>query len=457
MPTADELNRKGADLYLQGDLIGARLHYTAALQVNPGLLSAMKNLAVTLASQGQLHAAVALLYRIVSVDPNDGNQWNNLGNILTRLERYLEANDAFNIAAKIIPEDSGFWHNVALLQHRMGKYDDALQSIEKAESLGRNGYDLDNDKAHMLLAKGNLEQALVLYEARWNTLIHLPPWDYHIPEWQGEDLNGKQILLHMEQGFGDTIMSARFINNLLALGAKVTLCVSKSLIRLFANNWPSIDVVDINTLDEDLAKHFDFQSPMYSTMRWLGITTNSISSKPYIKAPALAVPPVYKGIRNVGICWASGKRNADIDWRRRVTDLKDWLILATLPDVQLWSLQKDEERNVIEALGAETLVCDIMPRLDDWAETAAFVNKLDVIVSVDTAIAHLSAAMGKPTIMLSQFSNCWRWWNIESKSGRPWYDCMTIFKQPEPRDWEYTISEAFSMLALGAKEMKVAA
>jgi hypothetical protein len=125
---------------------------------------------------------------------------------------------------------------------------------------------------------------------------------------------------------------------------------------------------------------------------------------------------------NVGICWFSGRRGNYMDWRRRISSLEDWLPLSEVPNVQLWSLTPgDEAQSRDHSARAEALVLDDVTKFANFAETASFISKLDLVISVDTAVAHLAAATGKPTWMLSQFTPCWRWWGLEDGTGEPWY------------------------------------
>ncbi len=461
MPTADSLNRLGVDLFLQGDLEGARLHYLAALQIDPNFLPGWANLAVVLGGQNKLTAAVACVRKVLNVAPHDGNQLNNLGNMLMRLKLYDESRAVMERAAGLMPDNPTVWYNLALLALREGKNAEGLVHFDRVIALGGDSATIRNDKAHALLAEGsNLGLALEFYEDRWAKMIHLPPWDYHIPEWQGQaPLVGKKILLHAEQGHGDTIMCARFCyETTMCEGAEVTLCLPNDMCSLFEGQFDGVQVLSMYDLSAEKAKTFDFHSPMYSAMRWLGIEQSDISPAPYLKAPQIIGPKVATpNCFNIGICWASGSRGGEYDWRRRVAPLELWLPLAELPDVQLYSLQIGPEAPDIATIGAEGLIIDETPQFKNWADTAAFLSQLDLVVTVDTAIAHLAGAMGKEVWMLSQHNNCWRWWNIDSESGRPWYSAVTIIRQEVPDDWKTQILKVRTRLLAQRQGLQVAA
>lgn len=452
---AESLNKEAVAAQIQGDLASARKFYLTALEAEPDYLPALANLAAIASERNELGVGIVILKRLVQLVPQDGNQWNNLGNLLTRSERYDEADFAFARAAELCPDNTATWHNLGLLRLRQGRYFEAVVFFNRVQSLGHDSDQVHEDIAHAMLADGSdLPSALDVYEARWHRLVHLEPWDFYIKEWQGEDLAGKSILLHAEQGFGDTIMTARFVTNVRALGARVTLAVPPALVELFLAQDNGIDVINVHSLTEAEASHFDFHSPLYSTMRWLGVTRESISPAPYIKAPDLMVAPPIRGAFNVGICWASGRRGTQLDWRRRHSPLSEWLKLAQLPNVHLWSLCIDHElQTEVEAIGAEMLVH--RPKFANFAETAAFIASLDLVISVDTAVAHLAAAMGKPTWMLSQFTPCWRWWDIHrGDTGRPWYQSMRILPQHRPGDWESQLYVCHRDLSEGESRTK---
>lgn len=434
--SADELNRTGASLWLKGDAEGARHHYLAALSLDPDFFPALANMAVVEGNLNHLASAEAYVTRSLNFSSQDGMQWNNLGNILTRLKRYSEASRAIDQAVTLSPDNAGTWHNLSLLSHRLGDYSLAVEYIQRVRDLGNNSGTIQNDLAHMLLAQGtDLHSALEVYEARWTQLTHLASWDFHIPEWKGEDLRGKKILLHGEQGHGDTIMCARFARELMARGAWVTLGVPKSLTRLFdAQPWLDFSSLAIEDMNSENMSQFDFQTPMFSALYHLDLGWSDISAWKYITPPDYSVPRVTSNTFNVGICWVSGKSGNRSDWRH--APLEFWLPLSSIPNVRLYSLYKGPDSKEIYDLGAEGLVHDDTTKLDDWADTAAYVSQLDLIICVDTAIAHLAGAMDIPVWLLHQFSPCWRWQDLSHSTGLPWYNSVRSFRQEKPGDWE---------------------
>jgi hypothetical protein len=422
---------------------------------------ALANLGALAADLGKLEAATAYAERAIRLVPGDGRQRNNLGNMLMRLNRFPEAGEVLEVAKQIAPDDPVTWQNLALLSYREGKLESALEYMETALRLSPNHRQMQCDRGHILLALGRLREGLVAYENRWYNLLHLEPWDLGVPEWKGEDLDQKHILFHSEQGFGDALMMSRFAWDLVSLGAQVTMALPPGLVRLFRlQEWPGVTVLGFTEIYD---KTFDFHSPMFSALRWLGYEKQDIHPAPYLKnhLPPLVVTPDLQSVPNsefkVGICWASGKWNADTALRRTI-DLRLFLPLASVPGVKLWSLQKGEGEGDIQTLGAEGLIQDTMRSCKDWADTAALVESLDLVIAVDTAVAHLAGAMGKEVWMLGPHTRCWRWWNTDRGSGAPWYQNMTIFPQSNPGSWVATMEDVIAnLMAKSAPALKEAA
>lgn len=443
--TPDELCDRAAQLRVEGQTDEAFQLYLRALTVDPDHLVTMANLRDLLTGRRQYATALGLARRLVEAAPLDGVQWDRLASVYMSLDRFDEAAGAVEKALELAPDNPVHWHQGALLAHRLGNSAESLAMIQRAFELNPYGIDLKLDYAHFLLSAGeDLATALEAYEVRWEKLLHLPPWDLHLPEWKGEPLVGKRVLFHSEQGLGDAIMMARFARDLAAAGASlVGLALPFPLTRLFqAQRWPGVRVVDIDVLDRD---DWDLHTPMFSAFRHLKLTRRDIGPSPYLTAPKIVVPPLPAGLR-VGICWASGRWNIDTGLRRLAPLGLLVEELGSLPGVRLVSLQQGGDERDIAVLGAEALIANPMPACDDFAATAAVIAQLDAVVTVDTAVLHLAAAMGRPTFMLCQFTRCWRWWNMSTGSGLPWYETISAAKQTIPNDWRGPVAASRSWL-----------
>jgi hypothetical protein len=437
----------GNDYQRQGDFVKAQACYEKAISLDPNHLPALANLATVLSAQNKLVAATAILHRVTSQTPNDPDQWLALGNVLMRRNKLVGCMPALCRALELRPENPDVHVNLAAVEYRRRNYEKAEELLNHVLSLGQTHHSTYFDLSHVKLGQGDLEAGLGLYEYRWHTMVHGPAWDHHIPEWTGEDLTKKHILIHAEQGFGDTIMLSRFISWIRA--KKVTFAVPGTLVMLFKAQTlgNEVSVIDLENLPLNASRVYDFHTPMFSMLRWLGATKQDINSKPYLFAPDDG-PTVSKTNKfKVGICWASGSHgDKQANWRRRVTDLETWLPLAEIPDVQLFSLQRDTGTKDIADIGAGGLIVDLMPEVDDWSDTAKLINQLDLVISVDTGVVHLAGALGKPVWMLSQQSPCWRWWNIENGNGLPWYSDFKIFWNQGPNNWSEMLDDCWVKL-----------
>lgn len=440
-----DFNKLGVDLFNAGDMEGSRLHHLAALREDNFDAAAMASLALVACQRGDLCVAEIAARRALEAIPDSVVLWEALGNTLTRQGRFLEAEVDFHKALAFDPQNVSVLHNIFLWALRQRKYEYAKAYAERVRGTGKVEPGFLSDEAHLELAfNSNLTAALTSYEARWAAgMTRLAPWHIGVLEWQGEPLRGKRILLHGEQGLGDSIMCARFVKTFRDRGAHVTLCVPNSLVRLFAQQEWCPSVLSIEHVHAGWAERFDFHSPMFSAIRWLGIQRSDISPAPYLTLPESI--PRSKGF-NIGLCWASGVRGTAMDEHRREVPLELFLPLAQDTNVRLWSLQKGQNEDDITRLGAEPLIFDPTKRFRDFYDTARFMLGLDLVVTVDSAVAHLAGALGVPAIVLCQFTPCWRWWNIENSTGEPWYKSLTLVRQRRMGDWTGTVSETIELV-----------
>lgn len=448
IPTrADELNATGARYHTKERRVDvARLHYLAALNLDPNHAKAMQNLGAALLSMQKFAAAASVCRRASVMSPDDPYIKMNLAVALVGLRRYTEAIRIFEAELSKVDNRGPMLHNYGLAMHMLNRHKEALAAYRESLILDPSVTQVQSDCALALMAIGQLEEGLALFETRWNMLDKGPVFKLGLPEWKGENLNGKRILIHHEQGFGDSLMYCRFIKQLLSQGARVTYAVPPTLMQIMAQSF-SIDVVDWES--KELSANYDFHSPMLSVVRWLGITKTNISAEPYLIAsdePELKLPNA--GLR-VGIVWSSGDHGPLLHSRRRKVPLELFLSMTEIPGVKLVSLQKDEAQTDIVNLGLEGIVFDPMGRVEDFADTAAIISELDLVIAVDSAVVHLAAAMGKQTIMLSPYTRCWRWWGIQNEhwgSGAPWYNDMSIFSQSRDGSWDAALLSATSFV-----------
>lgn len=442
---ADELNSKGTAFHAKGELDPARIHYLAALSLEPNHPFALQNLSGLLSAQEQFDMAASVGRRAVAANPSSAHAKANLAVALLGLREYEKARRKFEDVTEILTQDASAWHNLGLALYMLNEHHKALRAFEKSLKLNPNNLLCQSDRALSLLALGRLQEGLEAYEVRWNLLWRSPVWELGIEEWKGQNLEGKHVLAHHEQGFGDSIMLGRFLNDLRFRGAKVTVAVPQELVRLFAHNFSwAEDVISFENLPQKKAEDFDYHVPFLSMIRWLGYKyPEQISAEPYLSAPPSTVKLNRPGFR-VGICWASGDHSRALTRRRRVVPLPLFLPLTELPNTCVIALQKGEAQKEISAIGAEGIIFDPMQKCEDFADTAAVIADLDLVISVDSAVAHLAGALGKPTIVLGPYSRCWRWW--KEPNGMPWYDFMRIYPQKVDGSWKQAVSASIGVI-----------
>jgi hypothetical protein len=338
--------------------------------------------------------------------------------------------------------------NLGVVCRRARRFADAVACFDRVlvELPGRADVRLTRGMA--LLALGRFAEGWADYESRWQTepqIRGIRPWQTPDLVWQGEALGTGTLLLHAEQGFGDTLQFARYAPLLRARGLDVTLEVPPSLVRLIsAQGWGPVIPQDVATPPPPFARH----CPLMSLPRVLGTRLETIpAAVPYLRAdPALTAAwraRLPAGRRRIGLVWAGQARQ---DSQLQIVDGRRSMALATLapvlaqPDAAFVSLQLGPPA----ACAAGLPVLDVSAGLADWADTAALIASLDLVISVDTAVLHLAGALGKPVWMLDRYDACWRW--LTDRTDSPWYPSLRIFRQPAPGDWTSVVASVAAAL-----------
>ena len=305
-----------------------------------------------------------------------------------------------------------------------------------------------------LLLKGEFREGWDEYEWRWRSrscrsqLRHVDR-----PQWRGEPIAGKTVVLYYEQGLGDTIQFSRFALILARLGARVLLEVEAPLYGVMQNSLRGIDVF----LKDQALPAFDFQCPLLSVPRALSIDlTNIPAETPYLFAELEHIAQwraqlgVKRGLR-IGIVWA-GSSTHRYD-RNRSVEFKTFAPLFDVPDTAFFSLQTGPAAAQLEQSALRARVNDCAQQLDSFTDTAALVASLDLIITVDTAVAHLAAAMSTPTWMITPFAPDFRW--LLEREDTPWYPTLRLFRQQRPDDWVHVIERIENELANLSKAWRI--
>jgi len=437
-----------------GDQLGALALYTEAIRLHPTLPDAYNNIAVLLKSMQRLPAAVACLKRAVLHAPNVAGLYSNLGNMLWMNLEFEESMAAFSRALALDSERPETYHNLGLLQFSLGDYRQAVECYDRALVLKPNNHLVMWDRALALLAGGDLARGFAAYDVRFDLDDPTMRFDLKLkavrsiplPLWQGESLAGKTLYVYAEQGLGDTMQFARFLPLAARQGARVVFDCQPELLRLLTG---LAGIAELRAATPGIAPPpADFHLPLMSLPSRFGITLDNLpaavpylSLPPAVTGPSLPRPP---GTRlAIGIAWAG--RPEHTNDRNRSMRLEDFLNLVDLPGVALYSLQKGPRAGDIAALGAAALLTDLAPQIQDFVDTARLMLQLDLVICIDTSLAHLAGALGRRAFVLLPFTPDWRW--LGRREDSPWYPTMRLFRQPAIGDWRGVMRRVRETLA----------
>jgi tetratricopeptide (TPR) repeat protein len=405
--------------------------YGKSLLLNPKIADVYNNMGVALRVLGKLEAAVACYRRCLVLRPNNSGVYSNMGNALRELGRLQLAVAAHQQAIKLSPESPEAYYNLGLVLRDLGQVTQALAAFERTLGYNPDHADCRWDRALTLLLRGDFLPGFEQYDWRWK-LDRSPPRGFSEPEWDGADLKGKTLLIHQEQGFGDMIQFARYIPMVKERGGTVVVEVQPELSRLFST-LPGVDKV-INR-GAPLPK-FDLFIPMMSLAKVFATSKDNVPADiPYLTPPdmlAVQLPVSLERQRKIGIVWA-GKPTHQNDKNRSCT-FSNFIELLGMPGASIYSLQKGPREADIAENGCEALVLNLGGRLNDFADTASVIQQLDMVITVDTSVAHLAGALGKPVWVLVPYAPDWRW--MTETDSSPWYPTMRLFRQKKHGDWE---------------------
>jgi tetratricopeptide (TPR) repeat protein len=445
-------NRGNALQELQRPL-EALANHDKAIALTPGNAQAHYNRGIALQDLQRHDEAVASYDNAIALDPGYVDAHFNRGVATQALERPEQAVASYDKVIALRPDFAGAYANRGPALQDIDRHDEALASYRRAVALNPDHAQMHVNTGLCLLKLGDMPPGWAEYEWRWKA-PHITVRDFPVPLWLGEQsLAGKIILLHAEQGFGDTMQFCRYARLVAARGAQVVLEVQRPLARLMA----SLGVGTIVARGDPLPL-FDLHCPLMSLPLAFGTTIETIPQPgPYLAADPIQAAAWRQRLaslpgRCIGLVWAgSGIGHAPevlARNRRRSITLGHLAPLARVPGLSFVSLQKGESASQTSALSASMQVHDYTDELTDFADTAALVAALDLIISVDTAVVHLAGALGKPVWVLNRFDSCWRW--LLNRTDTPWYPTARLFRQRAPGDWNSVIAEVGAALRVWA-------
>lgn len=428
---ADTAFARGVELHRRGELDQAARAYRDALARDGRHHEALANLGLALRAKGQRLTGLAALKRAAALTPHEPAVLASLGNLQRESGELQGALASLHHAVELNPTVAATHRSLGLVLRDMGHLEEARLCFEQAIRLDPKLIGAEWDLVLTRLMAGDYTRGFPGMETRWR-LVDRPRPHAATPAWDGRALDGRSILLFNEQGLGDAIQFARFAPLLKARGAgKVILEVDPAMLTLFR----SLAGVDMLATKGAALPPVDLQSSLWSLPGLLGVTQETLPARvPYLSAGTQGQMklPRPSGTRlAVGLCWAGDKRHKHD--RTRSSGFEPFIRLLGRRDIAFYSLQKGEAAAEPLRFGGESLLIDLSDRLQDFSDTAAAIQQLDLVISVDTAVAHLSGALARPTWLLLPFSADWRWG--VGRDDTPWYPHMHLFRQPRFGDW----------------------
>jgi tetratricopeptide (TPR) repeat protein len=445
---AEAYNNLGHSLERKNLLDDAMAAYVRAIQIKPDLAGAYCNLGNVLLAKKHVDDAIATFRTAIRLEPNMPEAHSNLGNALSDHGEFDEAMAEYRLALRLRPKYPDALSNTASALIERGVYDEPESLLRQAIEIDPNFADAHWNLALLYLLKGDFARGLPEYEWRWQVrnMPRLPKLGK--PQWTGGDIAGKTILLHVEQGFGDAIQFIRYAPMVAARSPKIIVASPPELRRLLA----SVEGVEQVIRPTDPMPPFDFHCPLLSLPLAFKTDLNSIPApvKPYMHPDAADVEKWRERLsgekrRRIGLAWAGDPRHKR-DATRSIV-LCNFAPFSELNDAAFYSLQKGEGAKHLPPVGVT--INDFTSELHDFADTAAFIANLDLVISVDTSIVHVAGALGKPVWLLVQYSPDWRW--LLDRDDSPWYPGMRLFRQKTYGDWTGVIRRVTDELKAGQR------
>ena len=439
-------NNLGNALRENGRAQDAIVEYQHALRLQSNFPEVLNNLSNAYRDLGRFEDAADSARKALAQRPGFAGALNNLGNALKDQGHFTEAGAAYAEALAMQPTYPDGDYNIGNLEKEKGDLDAAISAYERALKL-RPGFPSARWNLGLtLLLKGDYPRGWDEYEARWD--VARLPRDRGLakPEWDGHDLNGKRILLHCEQGLGDTIQFIRYAPIVRKMGGHIFALVQPTLQRLLEGQLG----IEKLFADEFALPEIDVQCSMMSVPRLLGTTVDTIPAEvPYLNADPTLVAKwkeqldrQAEGKRKIGLVWAGRPKNRHD--RRRTMNLEQFAPVSQIADIQLFSLQQGEAAKQITAGSSGLDLIDLAPQLSDFAETGAAMMNMDVVITVDTAVAHLAGALGLHVWTMIPYSPDWRW--MLKRTDSPWYPTMKLFRQHEWGEWGQAVRDVVAAL-----------
>jgi len=458
---AEAYNNMGLAFQEKGDFDASIYWFQKAIDSNPKLFHAYFNMGVSFKNRHNVDDAVFSFQQALLLKPDLAEAYNRLGTIFREQGQLDKAIFCFQREIEMDPANAQAYNNLGSAFHDTGKVTEAIECFQQSLRLRPDHVETNWNLALAQLLAGNYSDGWRGYEYRFRRATHQPTFleRHGLPRWDGSSFLGRRLLVQDEQGLGDNLQFVRYLPMVKARGGTVILKTDKRLLSLFRGiegideiaEWPSSTRPPVD---------IDLYVPMMSLPWIFGTTLKTIPSQvPYIRADHRKVAKwreqiAGKGMK-IGLVWAGRPTapNEPIYVRGRSCDLIHFRPLSEITGVSLYGLQKGEAvRNTSRLLPNDIQITNLGEDFEDFSDTAAAIANLDLVISIDTSVAHLSGAMGKPTWLLLQSIADFRW--FQNREDNPWYPTMRLFRQARPGDWpgvlERVCLEIRSLLSRGS-------
>jgi tetratricopeptide (TPR) repeat protein len=460
------------------DWKGAIVAYREAIGLDSNYAEACNNIALALVHEAQHEEAMDYARRAVTVAPDYGDGWLTLCNIAEQVKDYKTALAAGERVVYLLPHDHRAWFGCGVVLNRLGRDEEAIEiykhtlalkperadiwdnlgqtyqslnRLEEAEATFRKTIEVagqvitgDGTReiaeeeygnrhwhlALMELLRGKYKAGFARYRARFREIGDLKRPLHPQPLWRGENLSGKTLLVHDEQGYGDTLMFCRYLPLLKKRGARVIFYVHPALAPLF-KGWEGADQI---VMHGQPVSGFDYHATTFDLPHRFGTMLETIPAEiPYLPPlePDDNTELVHDGRMKVGVVWGGSPLHKNDD--KRSIPLETFAAIFNEPGMQFCSLNRDMKTGDMRLLPRYPVI-DLSLRLHHFGDAARFMRQMDLIITCDTATAHLAGGLGKPVWTLLPFAPDWRW--LTGRDDSPWYPTMRLFRQSRAGDWE---------------------
>lgn len=433
----------GSLMHRQGNVDEAIDWYKKLLRLTPFHADTHNILGSAYQEKGQLDEAIACYREAIRCDGNAFMAYNNLGTALRLRGNLDETVTSYQEALRIQPDFTPAMNNLGTALRDKGDLEEAISWYRKVIRLNPDFAEAHWNLSFALLLAGKYEEGWQEYEWIWKlkkTICRLPQ-----PVWDGGNIQGKRILLYAEQGFGDVIQFVRYVPLVKERGAEVIVGCQRELKSLLKSAEGVSSVVAFG----EAIQQFDVQCPLPSLPRLFNTTRDSIPCRvPYLNVDLGTVGKWRDRLSldnsklNVGLVWSGSPGH--LNDRNRSCPLHLFEPLAGLESIRIFSLQKEIQNKWTDCSLSGLGIIDYTEDIEDFSDTAGIIMNLDLVITVDTAVAHLAGALGKTVWTLLPFAPDWRW--MLHRDDSPWYPTMRLFRQPSPGDWESVISSVSAEL-----------